>query len=1423
LWGSRYVDHVYLIVTIETRVFLTTHSDIFPLLFSHDQGDNVVRALQSMLQQAKVALKPGNKSCKSKSPHPTTPPTAATVDKRALACGIIALLQHSCTLAAAAVPNSAANNDLSSLVSEALVDGMRQQPWLWERLVRQHLEYLLQNPEAVDLLTASLARLDTQVVGRSWAVLSSQLCHVDPMVLCSAPALGNFQRAALHQITSCFRLISRDVLPSSGITNVTVTTSGTIANTISRTGSATTTTTTEVDITLSLQLPAALYTLLYLVGVTDQQGASSSYSDQGCVESAAVYTSMLLTELCTPESVYKMLQLENLLHQKKRNKSAKQRDIGNKMYAKKKTQKEEAKKDRDGEEEEEEEEETEPKLSFENISKIYSAMYTATVLIEAVLTSPQLAQSLSCSPTIENYKLTTVPPPTTQLTRIAVLLSIRWELAQLLAAAGITPGSTLFKSFSRSAPPVWSPQTCEAVIAAAVTNPGHQQQGSGSALTLPPAMLAHALELIQDALVANTGNYNNKNNSIEFLSQFLQRVMHVQEACATGVLTPHTAVHAGPGHHMSLAAARKLHALLLAEDLSATGNKKNLGKSVVGGQNGSKRNDPAAPAASKRRKKGTGVQESTGGPDAVAALMRMFTAGGRDPDAATAEEATTTAPAARTVDAMATSKTKPERKRITPQAIKNPETFSSISLLESDDQQEEEEEEEEYSDGEIEKAASGSIIAPTAVETVGGGTFGRVVMASTLDMDDATREAAWQAYIADKEKLVDMLGDSAYREWYDEKEHPLSAPPHTTRNLSTIDTFFDALFGSAGEAPQGNDGQGTHGLFGLSLPQNNNNILETSLMYPWQAALAASLQLALSILKNIAKKTTADNSETPPPPPPPPAAAAAVVLCQNLVSVEHRRASAAAVLKIVDPTHSRNTWLASSKGVELYPASGSVLHLVYQLRVLLLRTSRRTSPVMLAGYLALARFLLDTAAIKENEDAVMTTTTTTSSSAGTTSATRAPWLPLKYVGHTVKSFCCYPPLLAAAFNTTSAEALPRLAVAGVDAVIDRTAYAAGVLWLIVQSNTTNMGHRRAIRPEWLQTVIPEARSHPLVAAAPFIQSAAAVELLDQLAGEGFASIATGINDDDDGGDSIKGVVINSLMPLIDACAAAVFGLHLEQEHQQRQGNGSTQTTVLLGKSSSISPLASLSRLLMATFADSAEALAAVLDRSTTTTAAGTATHSEILLECEQRASFLGVGLEFTEVVSLVAPLLQEAETNSSSTMVLPVLERCTGVQGSCLELLRSLPEDSDTYLAAVRGLENAPVLALPPASDDDEEEEEEEDGGEEFADEDTDAEDGAGYDSDRVQLSSYERRKRLKDIRNPYLRVIVAESRQVAGGAADGELSDLEDFIVANPERDYENFIADHFPMAQESDGDEELDSEEEDERISDDGDGGAE
>ena len=113
-------------------------------------------------------------------------------------------------------------------------------------------------------------------------------------------------------------------------------------------------------------------------------------------------------------------------------------------------------------------------------------------------------------------------------------------------------------------------------------------------------------------------------------------------------------------------------------------------------------------------------------------------------------------------------------------------------------------------------------------------------------------------------------------------------------------------------------------------------------------------------------------------------------------------------------------------------------------------------------------------------------------------------------------------------------------------------------------------------------------------------------------------------------------------------------------------------------------------------------------------------------------------------------------------------------------------------------------MALPKGPSSESEESQGEEDGRHGEKSDSDREDNNGgkqqQQQQRPTRSAYQRRKRLHDIQNPYLRVIVAESRRAAGDAGDGDISDLEDFIVSNPERDYGEFITNHFPMPPESD-----------------------
>lgn len=96
-----------------------------------------------------------------------------------------------------------------------------------------------------------------------------------------------------------------------------------------------------------------------------------------------------------------------------------------------------------------------------------------------------------------------------------------------------------------------------------------------------------------------------------------------------------------------------------------------------------------------------------------------------------------------------------------------------------------------------------------------------------------------------------------------------------------IDAAFNAVFGSSKD-PSGSS------LGGPSLPRT---ILETSVLQPWQAGLAASLKLMQQALMMMNQDDV-----------------------EGLVSEEDRAQAAAAALKVLDPNHSRNTWLGASKG-----------------------------------------------------------------------------------------------------------------------------------------------------------------------------------------------------------------------------------------------------------------------------------------------------------------------------------------------------------------------------------------------------------------------------------------------------------------------------------------------------------------------------
>jgi hypothetical protein len=352
---------------------------------------------------------------------------------------------------------------------------------------------------------------------------------------------------------------------------------------------------------------------------------------------------------------------------------------------------------------------------------------------------------------------------------------------------------------------------------------------------------------------------------------------------------------------------------------------------------------------------------------------------------------------------------------------------------------------------------------------------------------------------------------------------------------------------------------------------------------------------------------------------------------------------------------------------------------------------------------------------------------------------------------------------------------------------EAVAYAAGVLWLA----TTSPMLGKASRPEWLKELNFKGESHPLVLAAAPVRKFAIESLLKVVTG----GVNDMIGEESSGGDATA----NHILPVVDVCVAVAACLVRERrpsvasqkknshEMGEQQEAREGRDLVLVTGDAEVQ-LQMLALSLAVAFTRSAERLAQLLD------GVDDESDSEELEEVEYRSHMLALGLEFSDVVSSEAFEGDWLLGGAAS-------QEIAGAQASCLELLRAIDEGSHAYIVATTGLDDAPALnvsvlesPLGPLH--------ERNDGVEVSEL---VVDGDGdVTKNKQKLSSYERRKRVQEIKNPYLRAIVAESRRAAGEAVDEDLSDLEDFIVANPNRDYADFISNHFPLASESEEEDE-------------------
>jgi hypothetical protein len=352
------------------------------------------------------------------------------------------------------------------------------------------------------------------------------------------------------------------------------------------------------------------------------------------------------------------------------------------------------------------------------------------------------------------------------------MLALRWELSQLLAASGEAP-----RPPGRALRPPWSRRTCLQLLDLMLAPPdggsraGGQEGGAPAALRMPPAVVAHALEMVGAVVRAaaegrpGAEGSSDPEEKLRWVLALARRVVEVQSSCYRGLSQPHAVVRGG-AHQEATAAAARMHSLLVApspSDAADAGGGGGAGQKRRRGEGGG-----GAAAGGRRGKKAAGAAGGGGGGEVVAELMQLLAA---PPDAPTAApHVAAPVPGKRrivpesvasdlpTTTAQAlTSSGASGRKRLTLQPLP-PAATQSVTVAGAS------------SGGDAATTAGGGAAAEAAGDEsdaeappAGGPAWGvgRVVITATANLDDEAREAMWTAYIADKDRMVEMLGVSA--------------------------------------------------------------------------------------------------------------------------------------------------------------------------------------------------------------------------------------------------------------------------------------------------------------------------------------------------------------------------------------------------------------------------------------------------------------------------------------------------------------------------------------------------------------------------------------------------------------------------------------------------------------------------------------
>ena len=611
---------------------------------------------------------------------------------------------------------------------------------------------------------------------------------------------------------------------------------------------------------------------------------------------------------------------------------------------------------------------------------------------------------------------------------------------------------------------------------------------------------------------------------------------------------------------------------------------------------------------------------------------------------------------------------------------------------------------------------------------------GRVIMPPTYNLDSESRELLWKEYLKDKDKLVEMLGDSNYRKWHDESRRP------ELRRRSTVDSAFDAVFG-AGMAI--NDVENTiTDPNGALIDAPEKKALDLCCTVPWDALLVGALAIATDVVRRLG---TGESDH-----------ARLLDAIVDAYEVKFYVREALGALSEEDRAAMESCMgdFSSSAGL------AGLICVTGTMRKILMHTTRHTKTELLGQYLELmqavdARCFRDLSERRKFRRPVLLATTN------------------------LRACMHFPPLMANAVSSKSAKLLPELCALARDT--ESIVYTSACCWTVWHSLKS-----KRVPADWIPEGV-DLSTHPLCAAGVqqrchFISSS--LHLLSTMVHE---------IDEDDAVDGSPDNIITALVSSSSLCATIAVdlrkGLTLYRSRTKTTKSAfqivCQQTQVHLNVFSVASALCEIYCGLAADWDEFISSLRRLSDGSDTNSRSDVIPHAGAVV----------FGYDFTEALHAYLEVLSEDRgTVLLSEISSAVLDSIRAVISETrtrlhrvLKRIQGMDKKSHVYTLLAQQIGTAPTIVV--------------------LDTVTHYAAAAGEKVDaavNAKSKTEKRRKKIDDVENAYVRAALMEDGVDLDDdhLLDEDLSDLEDFIVTNPDVDYVEFLHDHFPHGLSDDDD---------------------